>query len=124
FTCCAHAVGAFAEVFNDCSGATLNGELTCNPKNHVLCGGPAAHFAGELNTDELRHLQFPGKTSHHVNGVSATNTDSDHGEATRVGGMGVRSDHHTTGECIVFKHHLMNDSCAGFPETYAVFVRD
>ena len=36
--------------------------------------------------------------------------------------MAVGTDHHTAGEGVVLKYHLVDDACAGLPEAYAVFV--
>ena len=38
--------------------------------------------------------------------------------------MGVGADHHAAGEGVVFEHDLVDDTCAGFPETDAVLVGD
>jgi hypothetical protein len=36
--------------------------------------------------------------------------------------MGIGTDHHASGKCIVLQHHLVNDTGAGLPEADAVFV--
>ncbi len=37
--------------------------------------------------------------------------------------MGICTDHHASGECVVFKNHLVDDACTGLPESDAIFGR-
>ncbi len=38
--------------------------------------------------------------------------------------MGVRADHHTPRECIVFKYNLVYDACTRLPEADTIFIGD
>ncbi len=122
FSRTADGVCAGAEVFDDMVGSALDGEDSCEFEDHVFGGGPAVEFAGQAYADQFGHTDGPCESRHHFGGIGSTDTDSDHAESTGVGGMGVGSDHHTTGECVVFEDNLVDDACAGFPEAHAVFV--
>ena len=86
----------------------------------TLGSSPAVELASEVNTDDLRALQFPRKTSHDVDSIGTTNTASNHTETTSIRSMRICADHQTTGERIVFEDDLVDDSRAGFPETETV----
>lgn len=108
-------------VFDDSAGSALDGEDASNLENNVLGSSPAADFTSKIDTNDLGALEFPRDSSHNVDGVSATDTASDHTETTRVGGMRVGADHEASRESVVFENDLMNDTRAGFPEAEAVF---
>ena len=82
--------------------------------------GPAGKTASKLNTDDLGGLKLPGETSHDIDGISSTDTNSGHTETTGVGGVRVGTDHETTGESVVLEDDLVNDTRAGLPETDVV----
>ena len=115
-------VGTFTEILNDRTSTAFYGQLTGHPKDHILGGGPAIHLSGEFHTDELRHLELPGKTRHHVDGICTADTNGNHAQTTCVGCVGVRPDHHTAGKRVVLQHHLVDDACTGLPEADAVLV--
>lgn len=87
---------------------------------HTLRGSPARELASEVDTDDLRALQLPGKVSHDINGISATNTASNHAETTSVRSMRVGTNHQTTRECVVLKDNLVDDTRTRTPETETV----
>src|SRR5690606_20166510 len=122
FTGCTHRVGTFAKIFNDGTCTTFYSKLSCHPKDHIFCRRPAIELASQLNTYNPGHFQFPGQTSHHIHCIGATHTNRNHTQATCIGCVRVGTDHHTTGKCIVLKYHLVNDTCARFPETDSIFI--
>lgn len=71
---------------------------------------PAAYLSCQVDADNLGTLQFPWNASHDVNGVSSTNTTSNHAQSTSVWCMGVRANHETTGEGVVFEDDLVDDT--------------
>ena len=89
-------------------------------RRHTLGSCPSANLASQVDTDDLRALQFPRKTSHNVDSVSTADTASNHAETTSVGGVRVGTDHQTTGESIVLEDDLVNDTRAGSPEAHTV----
>lgn len=91
---------------------------------HTLGGGPAANLASEVNADNLRALQLPRKISHDVNGIGTADTAGNHAETSSVGSMRIRSNHETTGEGIVFKDNLVDDTRAWLPEADTVLEID
>lgn len=107
-------------VLDDGTGTTLDGEETSDLKDDILGGGPAGHLTSETDTNDLGGLQLPGETSHNVDGISTTDTDSGATETTSVGGVGVGTDDQSTGESVVLKNDLVNDTGAGAPETNVV----
>ena len=121
--CCRERCSAVAEVLNDSACSTLHCEDACKLQDHVLRACPAVHLACELHTDKLRHLKFPWHASHHVNRISTTNADRDHAHTTSIWCVRVCADHHAAWECVVLKHHLVNDTCAWLPEADAVLLR-
>lgn len=86
----------------------------------TLGTGPSGKLTGKLNTNDLRCLELPGETSHDIDGISTTNTNSGHTETTGVGGVRVSTDHKTTGESVVLHDNLVDDTRAGLPETNVV----
>jgi hypothetical protein len=86
----------------------------------TLGGGPSGELSGELDTNDLRSLKFPRETSHHIDGISTTDTDSSHSKTTSVGCVRVGTDHQTTGESVVLQNDLVDDTGAGLPETDVV----
>ena len=95
--------------------------------------GPARDLAGQVDADCLRAFNFPWQVGNDVDSVSASNTDSDHAEATSIRRMRISTDHQTTGESlsfgsddvdmtvnkahIVLEDDLMNDTASWLPET-------
>lgn len=132
------AVNTGTEVLDNGTSATLDGEDTGNLADNVctvlvetsqkspmsikltLGRSPAAHLASELDTNDLRGLKLPGKTSHDIDGVSSTDTNGGHTKTTSVGSVRVGTDHETTGESVVLKDDLVNDTGTGLPETDVV----
>ena len=119
----AHGVCALAEVLDDAAGSALHGQDASHLQDDILGAGPTAHFAGQLDTDQLGELELPWHAGHDVHGVGSAHTNGDHAEAARIHGVAVRSDHHAAGEGVVLQHHLVNDAGARLPEPDAVFVR-
>mmetsp|Transcript_41547 Transcript_41547/g.106288 ORF Transcript_41547/g.106288 Transcript_41547/m.106288 type:complete len:369 (-) Transcript_41547:81-1187(-) len=115
-----HGLHTRAKVLHNGAGATLHREDARYLADDILGGGPIRHLAGQLNADHLGALQLPGQPSHDIHGVRAAHTDRAHAEATSVGGMGVRANHHAAGEGIVLQHDLVDDTRARLPEAHAV----
>ena len=46
---------ALSEIFDDGSGASLDGEDVRNLENDVLGGGPARELSGQFNSDNLQN---------------------------------------------------------------------
>lgn len=86
----------------------------------TLGGSPAVELTSQLNTDDLGGLQLPGKVGHDIDSISTTDTDTSHTKTTTVGSVGVSSDEETTGESVVLKNNLVNDTGARAPETNVV----
>jgi hypothetical protein len=87
---------------------------------HTLRRSPAGELASKLDTDDLGGLQLPGETSHDIDGIGTTDTDSSHTETTSVGSVRVGTDEESTRESVVLKHDLVDDTRAGLPETNVV----
>jgi hypothetical protein len=86
----------------------------------TLGGSPAGKLSGQLDTNNLGCLQLPGKTSHDIDGISTTDTDSSHTKTTSVGSVRVGTDEKSTRESVVLEHDLVNDTRARLPETNVV----
>jgi hypothetical protein len=86
----------------------------------TLRSSPARELTGKLDTNDLRSLQLPRKTSHDINSVGTTNTNSGHTETTGIGSVRVGTDEESTRESVVLKHDLVNDTRTGLPETNVV----
>jgi hypothetical protein len=93
---------------------------TPNDEKHTLWSSPSANLSSKLDTDDLGAFEFPWNTSHDGNGNGTTNTTSNHTQTTGVRCVRVRSDHRSTGECVVFEDDLMNNARARFPESHIV----
>lgn len=87
---------------------------------HTLGRSPARQLTSELDTEDLGGLQLPRQVGHDVDSVSTTNTNSGHTKTTTVGGVRVSTNEETTGESIVFKENLVDDTRARAPETNVV----
>lgn len=86
----------------------------------TLGRSPARELSSELHTNDLGSLQLPGKTGHDVDGISTTNTNGGHTKTSSVGGMRISTNEESTGESVVLKHDLVDDTRAGLPETNVV----
>ena len=113
---CRDAVSAWSEVFSDGPSATFHGELTSNFQDDVFRAAPTGQCAGELDADDFWPTNVEWETCHDVNGIGATNSDSNHAESTSVWCVAVGTDHHAARECVVLEHNLVNDSAAWAPE--------
>lgn len=109
-----------AVVLNDGTSTTLDSEETSDLENDILGGGPSVQLTSQLDTNDLGCLQLPRKTSHDIDSISTTDTNGSHTETTSVGGVRVGTDHQTTGEGVVLKENLVNDTGARLPETNVV----
>jgi hypothetical protein len=107
-------------VLNDGTSTTLDGEETSDLQDDILGGSPARHLTGETDTDNVGGLKLPGETSHDIDGISTTDTNGSGSETTSVGSVGVGTDDQTTGESVVLKDDLVNDTGTGLPETNVV----
>lgn len=107
-------------VLNDSTGTTLDSEKARNLQDDILRSGPAGHLTGKLDTNHLGSLQLPGKTSHDIDSIGTTDTNSSHSKTTSVGGVRVGTDHQTTRESVVLQDNLVNDTGTGLPETNIV----
>ena len=70
-------------------------------------GGPSAHLAVEVDSNDLGRLELPWDVGHHVDGIGTTDTTCDHTETSGVGGVRISSDHHETGDGIVLEDNLV-----------------
>lgn len=113
-------VNTLAEVLDDGTGSTLDGEDTGDLKNDILGGRPSGELTGQLDTDNLGGLELPGETGHDVDDISTSDTDGEHTETSSVGGMGVGTDEKSTGEGVVLENDLMDNTRSGLPETNVV----
>ena len=121
---CRDAVQSLAEIFEDGVGSALYGKDAKDFENHIFRSSPAREFACEMHTDEARHLEFPRLTGQHVYSISTTYTYSHHTETAGIRSMRIGTHHHTSRECIIFEHYLMDDSGTRSPETDMVFLRN
>ncbi|KAI6748464.1 hypothetical protein HG530_015500 [Fusarium avenaceum] len=99
-----NGIGSRAVVLNNGTSATLD----------------AAEFAGQLDTNDIGGLELPVKVGHNINSIGTTDTNGSHTETTTVDSVGVSADEKTTGEGIVFKENLVDNTGAGLPETDVV----
>ena len=113
-------VRAVAEVFNNAVRAALRRQDLSDAEDDVLRRRPALELTSELDTDQLRHLEFPLGTHQSVHEVSAADTDREHAETAGGRGVGVGDEHHAAREVIVLKEHLMADAGTRGPEVKAV----
>lgn len=86
----------------------------------TLRSSPPRKLAGKLDTEHLGCLQFPGETSHDIDGISTSNTNGSHTQTTGIGCVRVSTDKQSTGESVVLEDDLVNDTRAGLPETNVV----
>ncbi|CAB4600993.1 unannotated protein [freshwater metagenome] len=124
FTCCRNAVGTRPEVFSNGSGAAFNSELTSNFQNHIFRAAPAGKSSGELDANNFWPTNVEGKSGHDIDCVGAAHSNGHHAKSTSVWCVAIGTNHHSAGECVVFKNHLVNDSAAWPPETNAVLCAD
>ncbi|MBS1272441.1 MAG: hypothetical protein MAGBODY4_01586 [Candidatus Marinimicrobia bacterium] len=117
-----YRAGARTEVFDNFSGAALDGQQISHFENDIFGSGPAVEFTFEVNSDEFRHSQQPRLAHHHIHSIGTADTNSDHPKSAGIGGVAVRSDHHTAGKGIVFEHHLVDNTGSRFPESDPVFL--
>ena len=108
----ADAVRAGTEVFDDGSGAALDGEDLGHFEDDVLGRRPSIERTREMYADQLWPPHIEGETGH------------EHAKAARVGRVRVGADHHTAGERVVLQHDLMDDAASRLPEADAVLRRD
>lgn len=111
--------------------------MNSGTEDRTLGRSPARQFTSELDTDVLRSLQFPWQVGHNIDGISTTDTNSNHTKTSLTklldaiavqGGYqtyGIRSvrigtNHKTTGEGVVLKNDLVNDTRTRSPETDVV----
>lgn len=73
-----------------------------------------------MHSDDLGALQLPRQTGHDVDGIGTTDTTGDHTQTSRVRGVRVGTDHHETGDGVVFEDDLVNNSRTWLPETDSV----
>lgn len=128
-------------VLNDSTSTTLDSEEASDLKDDIyiqsisflplhlqeitvvqltLRSGPSGQLTSELDTNDLRSLKFPGETSHHIDGISTTDTNGSHTETTAVRSVRVGTDHQTTGESVILQNDLVDDTGARLPETNVV----
>ena len=122
FACAAQRFSAVAEVFDDASGAALNGQHTGHLQDHVFRRGPTGQASRQFDADELREFQLPRHAGHHVHGVGTAHTHGHHAQSTGIHRVRIRTDHHATREGVVLEDHLVDDARTGLPEADAVFV--
>ena len=113
-------INTLTKVLNNGTSTTLDSEDTSELEDNILGGGPARELTGKLNTDNLGGLKLPGEVGHDIDGISTTDTNGKLTKTTSVGGMGVSTDQESTGEGVVLKNNLVNDTRAGAPETNVV----
>ncbi len=116
----AQRFSAITKILHDFSGSAFNGQHGSNLKDYIFRRGPAVEFAFQTNAYDFRHFSGESLACHHVNSVRATYTDGDHSHTSSIWSMRVSSDHHGTGDCIVFVHHLVNNAGTGFPKSHVV----
>jgi hypothetical protein len=125
-------------VFDDRTSSTLDSEDTSQLQDDVchsissrfqtsrgyikltLRSGPALELTSKLDTNDIRGLELPRKSSHDIDGVSTTDTDGSHTETTSVRSVGIRSNQETSRESVVLQDDLVNDTRARTPETKSV----
>ena len=76
-------------------------------------------LAGQLDSEHLGGLELPGETSHHIDGISTSNTNAEASETATVGRVRVGSNGEETGVRIVLEDDLVDDAAAWLPETNA-----
>src|SRR5210317_1300298 len=77
-----------------------------------------------MNTNDLRPANIPREAGHHIDCIGTTNADRDHPKAASIWRMRIGPDHHPTRECVVLKHHLVDNSRSGTPEADSVLGRN
>src|SRR5690606_14003168 len=98
-SCAGEGERSRTKIFNDCACTPLNGKDTGNFENNVFSGCPSVEFSGQLDPDEFRPFEFPWHSGHDVDGIGAPDSDCDHSQPTCIYGVGVGSNHHSSGEC-------------------------
>ena len=111
---------ALAEIFDNGIRASLNGKYARKFENNVLWRRPSAQRSREAHTDTAGNAQFPFHTRQDVYGICATHTDGYHSQPASIRRVGVRTDHHSSGESVIFQHHLVDNPRARFPEPHAI----
>ena len=117
FPGCRDRRSTVTEIFYDGICPSFYGQDTGQLQDHILRRSPAAQASGQFDTDQFRHLQFPFHSGHYVDSIGTSNSDSHHSEATGIRRVRVGTDHHSTGESIVFQYHLVDNSGSRFPKT-------
>ncbi len=111
---------ARSKVLNNGTSAALDCEDTGELADDILGGSPARELTSELHTNNLGGLELPRNVGHDIDGISTTDTDGAHAEATSVGGVGVSANHHATGEGVVLEDNLVDNTRTRVPEAHAV----
>lgn len=75
-------------------------------ERQTLGGSPSRDLSGKLDSNDLGALEFPGKVGDNVDGISSSDSDSDHSESSGVGSVRVGSDHETSRERVVLEDDL------------------
>jgi len=114
--------GPLPEILDDGPGAPLHSQHACHLQDDIFGGGPAVQPAGKSDADKLGHLQLPGHACHYVHRIGAAHADGNHTQSTRIGGVRIGTNHHSSRKGIILQHHLVDDPGAGFPEAYPIFV--
>lgn len=94
-------------VLDDSTSSTLDSQDTSDLEDDILGSGPSVHLSVEVDTDNLGGFEFPRDVGHDINSVGSSDTTSDHTETTSVGGVGIGTNHHETGNSVVFENDLV-----------------
>mmetsp|Transcript_9262 Transcript_9262/g.34262 ORF Transcript_9262/g.34262 Transcript_9262/m.34262 type:complete len:209 (+) Transcript_9262:1368-1994(+) len=108
-------------VLNNCSCTSLYSENVSNLQDDVLWRGPVFEGTSEVDSNNLWCLELPWQSSHYVNSVSSSNTNSNNAQTSCVHSVRISTNHESTWECIILQYNLMNDTRSWFPETNSVF---
>src|SRR5262249_51635329 len=76
-----------------------------------------------IHADETREEHLPGQPCHHLDSVSATNTDRAGSQASGHGGMGIGADHQLARKGVILQRYLVNDAGAWPPEPHSILGR-
>ena len=117
-----HGVHTLAKVLDDGAGASRDGQNVGNLENDILGRGPISEGTLQVDANHLWRLELPGQAGHDVHRIRAAHSHGAHAQTTRVGGVGVGTDHQAAGEGVVLQHRLMNDTRAGLPVPHAKLV--
>ena len=107
------ALYALAGVLHYLANAALNGELTENFQDNVLCGNPVVELSSEVYLNDLRHSYVVSAAAHCNCNVKTACAHCQHADTAAGRGVAVGADKGLAGLAEALEMYLMADTVAG-----------